>query len=141
MEQNLRFSGYYYYFAKKENILDSSNKVLRFYEDQKRVISVSIGLREKDKPIESYTLNQFFPKESWFNEFYKDYGTYKISKNHIKFKCGYVSYEGTILGNILELSIHGDYNGYEANETYKFIPFEESQYQKINLFNHLAANG
>ena len=143
MEQNLKFFGYYYYFDKKENILDSCNSVLRFFENKKRVISVPIGIQnyEKDKPIESFTFNRFFPKESWFNENYENYGTYEISENHIKFKCGFVSYEGTILGNSLELSIHSDYNGYDAKETYKFISFEELQYQQINLLQYLAANG
>ncbi len=142
MEEKLRFSGYYYHFDKMENILDSYNYVLRFFEDKKRVISVSIGLQndEKDKPIESYTLNQFFPKESWFNEFYEDYGTYEISGNHIKFKCGFVLYEGTILGNSLDLFSHSNFNGYEDNNTFKFISFEELQNQKINLFQYLATN-
>ena len=133
----------YYFFDEKEVILDSCNSVLRFFEDNKRVISVPIGLqnKSKDQPIESYTLNEFFPKETWFNETYEDYGTYEVSDNHIKFKCGFVSYEGINLGNILELSTHSDYNGYEAKEIYKFISLEELQNQEINLIQILAANG
>ena len=143
MEPNLNFFGYYYFFDKRENIVNSLNSVLRFFKENKRVIAVPIGIQyyEKDKPIESFTLNQFFPKETWFNETYEDYGTYEISENHIKFKCGFVSYEGTILGNILELSTHSDYNGHEAKEIYKFISFEELQNHKINLLQYLAANG
>ena len=143
MEPNLNFFGYYYFFDKRENIVNSLNSVLRFFKENKRVIAVPIGLQyyEKDKPIESFTLNQFFPKETWFNESYEDYGTYEISENHIKFKCGFVSYEGTILGNILELSTHSDYNGHEDKRIYKFISFEELQKQKINLIQYLAANG
>ena len=144
METNLKFFGYYYNFLEKGNILDSYNSVLRFFKDKKKVISASIGLQndKKDKPIESFDLNDFFPKETWFNEFYKNNnGTYEISDDHIKFKCGFVSYEGTILENSLELSVHSDYNGYEAMETYKFISFKELQYQKINLAQYLATNG
>ena len=142
MDTNLKFFGYYYFLKKKGNILDSSNSVLRFFKDKKRVISVSIGLQKdkKDKPIESFVLNDFFPKETWFNELYENNGTYEISDDHIKFKCGFVSYEGTILENSLELSVHSDYNGYEAMETFKFISFEELQYQKINLVQYLATN-
>ena len=143
MKPNLNFFGYYFFFDKRENIVNSVNSVLRFFKENKRVIAVPIGIQyyENDKPIESFTFNQFFPKETWFNESYENYGTYEISENHIKFKCGFISYEGTILGNILELSTHSDYNGYEAKEIYKFISFEELQNQKINLLQYLAANG
>ena len=91
--------------------------------------------------IESFTLNNFFPKETWFNEYYENNGEYEISDEHIKFKCGFVSYKGTILENSLELLVHSDYNGYKAMRTYKFISFEELQNQKINLVQYLAVNG
>ena len=142
MEEKLNFYGYYYFFDKEENAIDSVNCVLRFFKDTKKVISVSIGqnLYEKYKPIESFTLNSFFPNDSWFNESYQDYGIYEISGNHIEFKCGFVSYKGTILENGLELSSHSDANGHEAHRNYRFISFEELKYKKINLLDYLAAN-
>ena len=142
MESELKFDGYYFCFKKEENILDSCNSVMRFYKDGKKVISVPVALQNYDKTnkIESYTLNQFFPKDTWFNESYEDNGTYEITGNHIKFKCDFVLYDGTISGNNLELFWHSNYNGKEGNETYKFISFDELNSQKINLLQYFAAN-
>ena len=142
MASGLQFNGYYFSFCKKEDLTDSYNSVLRFFKDKNLVISVSCGKQKYGQNIilDTITLNEFFPKESWFNENFNNKGTYEISGNHIKFKCGFVSYEGTILENSLELFSHSDYNGYECNHIYKFISFDELQSEKINLLQYLAAN-
>ena len=118
----IRFDGYYYLFRLKNNISDSYVKVLRFFNKNNKVISVS-------HIASDFSFRSFFPSGNWFNEMHEDSGNFKIIENEISFDCsskeGKVSYKGTILNDDeLELFSHSYINGYEDTKIYKFIPFD-----------------
>ena len=118
----IRFDGYYYLFTLKNNINDSYVKVLRFFNKNNQVISVS-------HIASDFSFGSFFPSGNWFNEMHEDSGNFKIIENEISFDCsskeGKVSYKGTILNDDeLELFSHSYINGYEETKIYKFIPFD-----------------
>ena len=118
----IRFDGYYYSFTLKENKSDSDIKVLRFFNKNNKVISVTCATK-------NFCFGGFFPLLDWFNETYEDSGNFEITGNKISFysscKYGKVSYKGTILNEEeLELFSHSHINGYEQTRIFKFIPFE-----------------
>ena len=118
----IRFDGYYYLFRLKNNKNDSYVQVLRFFNENNKVISVTLVTHY-------FCFGSFFPSENWFNEKYEDSGNFKIIENEISFDCsseeGKVSYKGTILNeDELELFSHSYINGYEDTKIYKFIPFD-----------------
>ena len=118
----IRFDGYYYLFKLKNNKYDSYVQVLRFFNENNKVISVT-------HVTHHFCFGSFFPSENWFNEQHEDSGKFKIIENEISFDCsskyGKVSYKGTILNDDeLELFCHSYINGYEETKLYKFIPFD-----------------
>ena len=118
----IRYDGYYYSFQlgdKKNN--HSHNYVLRFFNENNKVISESIYvIKEND-----FCFGNFFPEGNWFNENYEKKGNFEINENKIYFKIGNISYKGTILNEEeFELFSHSNINSYENTEIYKFIPFD-----------------
>ena len=75
----LKFNGLYYHLDTSSNI----NYILRFFEKNNIVISVSIIANEGKKLSKKY-----FPQGDWFNEFYEKNGNYTIFGNKISFVCG-----------------------------------------------------
>ena len=120
----LRFNGYYYYLDERDRKERAINYILRFYENPKKVIHVSMGLNEENY-YKEFDLNDFFPSNNWFNENYEDSGRYEIYGEQISFDCGKVSYKGTISDYYLTLHSISHINGHESTHKYKFIPFEE----------------
>ena len=125
---SLKFEGYYYFFdgsSDEENIFHSSNYILRFYEKDHSVISVTIGISEtKD---EYYYFNDFFPNwDGWFSRFkVKSYGYYDIFEDKIRFEIGNVFYMGIINNDSITLFSHSNINGHNSIENFKFINFRE----------------
>ena len=118
----IRFDGYYYLFTLENNKNDSYVQVLRFFNENNKVISVTHRKHY-------FCFGSFFPSNDWFNENYDDSGNFKIIENEISFDIssedGKVSYKGTILNeDELELFSHSYINGYEDTKIYKFIPFD-----------------
>ena len=118
----IRFDGYYYLFTLKNNKNDSYVQVLRFFNENNKVISVTLAAN-------NFSFGSFFPSGNWFNEKYEDSGNFEIIENEISFDCsseeGKVSYKGKILNDDeLELFYHSYINGYEDTKIYKFIPFD-----------------
>ena len=113
----LKFNGLYYHLDTSSN----TNYILRFFEKNNLVISVSIIANEGKKLSKKY-----FPQGDWFNEFYEQNGNYTISGNKISFVCSKVSYEGIILNSRkLSLFSHSYINGYESTKEYKYISFND----------------
>ena len=118
----IRFDGYYYLFTLKNNKYDSYVQVLRFFNKNNKVISVTHA-------ADNFSFGSFFPSGNLFNEKFKNSGNFEIIENEISFDCssknGKISYKGTILNDDeLELFSHSYINGHEDTKIYKFISFD-----------------
>ena len=113
-------NGYYYCINKEKKY----NDILRFYKASNRVIGACISTS-----LPNIIFRKLFPHGKWFNENYKNNGTYKISSsgNKISFNVGEVHYNGTIEGQKMELFSHSDINGHETTRIFKFISLDVLQ--------------
>ncbi len=121
-ELSVRFDGLYCYIHYDVQSKEVLNEAIRFFEDG-RVIKANV-VSSTDK------LKAGFPKESWFDYEYDDFGYYTLlSDNGISFTITYdqlyVEFWGHIHDNYIDLSSWSSNGNTSEDEEYVFYSFGE----------------
>ncbi len=107
----LKFTGVYLYTPENTEF----TKMLRFFEDGKVTGVTIVNLNDSQIPRVL----------TWFNQGWKDNGTYIVSGNSISFylksDAGQVDYKGVIMNDIVLLDVHSKINGHRSfGDVYRF---------------------